>query len=157
MLAEHCPDGSFGFIVNKPARIKLSKVTKEFEHFESELFLGGPVQVNTLFFVHTKGNLVKGSLKIIDGVYWGGDMELLHKLMLEGKMNTKDIRFYAGYAGWQPMQLENEMKENSWIILEGKQNYVFGNQPYSLWKKIVLSLGHDYAPWVNFHPDPTLN
>ncbi len=69
MLAEHGPEGSFGFIVNKPANVKLSKVTGEFGTFDMDLYLGGPVHVDNLFYVHSKGNLVKDSLKIIDGVY----------------------------------------------------------------------------------------
>jgi len=157
MLAEHGPDGSFGFIVNKPARIKLSKVTAEFGSFDTDLYLGGPVHVNNLFYVHSKGDIIKGSLKIIEGVFWGGDMDEIRKLISSGKLTEKDIRFYAGYSGWQPKQLDNEMKENSWIVLDGLNRYVFGSRPTNLWKKIVLTLGDEYAPWVNYPFDPNMN
>lgn len=157
MLAEHGPDGSFGFIVNKPAKIRLSKVTGEFGTFDTDLFLGGPVHVNSLFYVHSKGTIVKDSLKIIEGVYWGGDIIEIRNLIASGKMNEKDIRFYAGYSGWQPKQLDREMSENSWIILNGQNRHVFGSRPSGLWKKIVLSLGEEYAPWINFPLDPNMN
>ncbi|MFA5972714.1 MAG: YqgE/AlgH family protein [Lentimicrobiaceae bacterium] len=157
MLAEHGPDGSFGFIVNKPAKIKLSKVTAEFGSFDTELYLGGPVHVNNLFYVHSKGDIIKDSLKIIEGVFWGGDMDEIRKLISSGKLTEKDIRFYAGYSGWQPRQLEREMTENSWIVLDGLNRYVFGSHPINLWKKIVLTLGDEYAPWVNYPFDPNMN
>lgn len=157
MLAEHGADGTFGFIVNKPANIKLSKVTTEFGEFDTDLYLGGPVHVNSLFYVHSKGDLMPDSLKIIDGVYWGGDLSEIRRLISSGKITEKDIRFYAGYSGWQPNQLDREMKENSWIVLDGMNRYVFGSRPSNLWKKIVLSLGDEYTPWVNFPPDPNMN
>jgi putative transcriptional regulator len=157
MLAEHGPDGSFGFIVNKPARIKLSSVTGEFGTFDTDLYLGGPVQVNNLFYVHSKGDMIKGSLKIIEGVYWGGDMNEIRSLLASGKLTENDIRFYAGYSGWQPCQLDDEMKQNSWIVLDGMKKYVFGLRPAYLWKRIVLNLGKDFAPWVNYPDDPNMN
>lgn len=157
MLAEHGSEGSFGFIVNKPANIKLSKVTGEFGDFDTDLFLGGPVHVNNLFYVHSKGDIIKDSLKIIEGVYWGGDMKEIRKLISSGNLTDKDIRFYAGYSGWQPKQLDREMKENSWIVLDGQNRYVFGSRPASLWKKIVLTLGEEYAPWINYPYDPNMN
>ncbi len=157
MLAEHGPDGSFGFIVNKPANVKLSKVTGEFGAFDTELYLGGPVHVDNLFYVHSKGHLIKESLKIIEGVYWGGDINDIRELISSGKLTDKDIRFYAGYSGWQPKQLDSEMEENSWIVLDGVKKYVFGSRPAGLWKNIVLTLGDDFAPWVYYPADPNMN
>lgn len=157
MLADHGPDGSFGFILNKPAHVKLSKVTSAFGDFDVELYLGGPVHVDNLFFVHNQGDLVKDSLKIINGVYWGGDMDDIRELIISGQLTEKDIRFYAGYSGWEPRQLDREMNENSWIILDGKNRYVFGQRPGGLWKNIVLTLGKDFAPWINYPLDPNMN
>jgi len=157
MLAEHGTEGSFGFIVNKPANIKLSKVTGDFGNFDTDLYLGGPVQVNNLFYVHSKGDIIKDSFKIMEGVYWGGDMDEIMKLISSGNLTEKDIRFYAGYSGWQPKQLDSEMEEKSWIVLDGKNRYVFGLRPANLWKKIVLTLGEDYAPWINYPYDPNMN
>ncbi len=157
MLAEHSIEGTFGFIVNKPARLKLSKVTAEFGPFDTDLYLGGPVHVNSLFYVHSRGDLIKDSLMIIDGVYWGGDIEDIRKLIFSGEITSNDIRFYAGYSGWESKQLDREMKENSWIVLEGQKRFVFGSRPTGLWKKIVLTLGEDFAPWVNYPYDPNMN
>lgn len=157
MLAEHGPDGSFGFIVNKPARIRLSKVSNEFASFDTDVYLGGPVHVNNLFYVHTRGEIIQNSFKIIDGVYWGGDIEDIRKYLVSGDLTANDIRFFAGYSGWEPRQLDREMKENSWIVVDGEKNYVFGAKTATLWKNIVLKLGDEYAPWINYPVDPNMN
>lgn len=157
MLADHGPEGSFGFIVNKPARIRLSSVTDKFGSFDTDLYLGGPVQVNNLFYVHTKGEIIKDSLQIIKGVYWGGDLKEIKEFISSGKITENDIRFYAGYSGWQPKQLDREMKENSWIVMDGQKRYVFSPRPSVLWKNIVLTLGKEFAPWINYPDDPNMN
>lgn len=157
ILVDHGNEGSFGVIVNKPANIKLSAVTNEFAGFDADLYLGGPVQINSLFYIHTKGELVKDSLKIIDDVYWGGDIHEIRDLISSGKMTEKDIRFFAGYSGWEPKQLNREMKENSWIVINGLKRFVFNIRPSHLWKQLVLNLGKEYAPWVNYPADPTMN
>ena len=115
------------------------------------------MHVNNLFYVHSKGDIIKNSFKIIDGVFWGGDLSEIRKLISSGKITEKDIRFYAGYSGWEPKQLDREMKEKSWIVLDGMNRYVFGHRPTTLWKKIVLTLGEEYAPWVNYPNDPNMN
>jgi putative transcriptional regulator len=94
---------------------------------------------------------------IMNGVYWGGDINDIRNLLSSGELTNNDIRFYAGYSGWEPRQLDREMKENSWIVLDGQKRYVFGSRPTGLWKKIVLTLGEDYAPWVNYPYDPNMN
>lgn len=157
MLAEHGPEGTFGFIVNKPARVELSTVTQDFTPFETEIYLGGPVNIDTLFFVHNKGPEIEGSFKITEGVYWGGESDVIRQMMLTGQITRNDIRFYAGYSGWGAGQLDRELKENSWIILDGNQQHVFGNKPGELWKNIVRSLGKEYSHWINYPADPQMN
>jgi putative transcriptional regulator len=74
-----------------------------------------------------------------------------------GLISSSDIRFYAGYSGWQPKQLEQEMEDNSWIIMQPEMSYVFENKPNQLWKKLVKTLGSDFAPWINYPNDPNMN
>lgn len=157
LLADHGIEGSYGLIINKPTKIKLSSLVDEQLPFDSVLYLGGPVNVDNLFFVHSKGKIMHASHKIIDGVYWGGNQFELKNLMAEGIITADEVRFYAGYSGWQPKQLEREMKENSWIVLEAEKEHIFGPHPENLWKRIVLSLGEEYAPWINYPEDPTMN
>lgn len=157
MLADHGDEGSFGFILNKPAKIKLSELNVGFPEFDTELFLGGPVQMGSLFFVHSKGDLIEDSQKLTEGVYWGGNIEQVKEFIREGKIAQNEIRFYIGYSGWQPKQLERELNENSWIVLNSNKKHVFGQNYRSVWKNLLISLGPEYADWINFPIDPSMN
>lgn len=157
MLANHDEEGSFGFILNKPANIKLSDLNVGFPNFDADLYVGGPVQMRSLFFVHSKGDLVADSLKVTDGVYWGGNIDQVKQMILQGEIAPNEIRFYIGYAGWQSGQLLSELAENSWIVLNARKQHVFGETHRNVWKNLVLSLGSEYADWINFPVDPNLN
>lgn len=157
LLAEHDTEGSFGLIINKPSEIKLSQVTDEFPDFDPYIYLGGPVKVENLYFIHTKGHLVDGSLKIMEGLYWGGNVHTIKEMIHKRELTEKDIRFFIGYSGWKPSQLERELAENSWLVLNTTVEEVFRVNAESVWRKIVISMGDDYAPWVNYPEDPQLN
>lgn len=157
LLAEHDKEGSFGLIINKPSEIRLSQITDEFPGFDPYLYLGGPVKVENLYFIHTKGDLIEGSLKILDGLYWGGNVSAVKELIHTRQITEKDIRFFIGYAGWQPRQLEKELSENAWLVLSTSVEDVFKVNTETVWRKILISMGDDYAPWVNYPDDPQMN
>ncbi|MBZ0243112.1 MAG: YqgE/AlgH family protein, partial [Bacteroidales bacterium] len=78
LLVEHEEnEGSFGLIMNKKVDKSLNEIVQDFPRFEAPVFLGGPVQTNQLFYLHTLGDLIPNSLQVMDGLYWGGDMEVL--------------------------------------------------------------------------------
>jgi putative transcriptional regulator len=157
LLAEHDTEGSFGLIINKPSEIRLSQITDEFPGFDPQLYLGGPVKVENLYFIHTRGEEVEGSMKILDGLYWGGNVKVIKELIRTKKMTEKDIRFFIGYAGWQPSQLERELSENSWLVLSTSADEVLKVNSENNWRKILISMGEEYAPWVNYPDDPQMN
>ena len=71
LLAEHNDDGSFGLIINKPVEVMLNEIVKDFPYFETKLFIGGPVNTDSLFILHTLGKQIKNSFQIMPGLYWG--------------------------------------------------------------------------------------
>jgi putative transcriptional regulator len=157
LLAEHDTEGSFGLIINKPSEIRLSQITDEFPGFDPNLYLGGPVKVENLYFIHTKGEEVEGSLKIMDGLYWGGNVKQIKEMIQTKHLTENDIRFFIGYSGWQPSQLERELSENAWLVLNASVDEVLKVKSESVWRKILISMGDEYAPWVNYPEDPQLN
>ncbi|NVO18212.1 MAG: YqgE/AlgH family protein [Bacteroidetes bacterium] len=157
LIAEHDTEGSFGLIINKPSNIRLSQITDEFPGFDPYLFLGGPVKVENLYFIHTKGDIIEGSLKIMDGLFWGGNVKQIKQLIRSNQLSEKDIRFFIGYAGWQPSQLARELSENSWLVLKTSVDEVLKVNTESAWRKILISMGEEYAPWVNYPEDPQMN
>ena len=87
----------------------------------------------------------------------GGDIGIVNNLIETKRLNKNEIRFYIGYAGWEPKQLETEIKSHSWVITRQSADFLLKNPPESLWKKAVLNLGKDYAEWITFPIDPSLN
>jgi len=156
LLAEHNEEGTFGVIINKPVDTQLSDVMKDFPDFECTLYLGGPVQTDRIFFIHTLENIDQ-SLPIMRGLYWGGNIETIKALILNGKLSPDDIRFFIGYSGWHPKQLDTEIQEKSWVLSHTTVEEVIHCQPDKLWSFYLKSMGKDYAIWANFPADPTLN
>jgi putative transcriptional regulator len=157
LLADHGDDGSFGIILNKPINIRLNEVINEFPDFDCQLYMGGPVKTDSLFFVHTLGSRIEGSMKIMEGLYWGGEIEIVKELMQLRQISPEDIRFFIGYSGWESNQLEDELKQNSWVVSGTRVEQVINNNPTSLWSDIIRTLGKEYEQWVNYPLDPSLN
>jgi putative transcriptional regulator len=157
LLAEHNEDGSFGLILNKQVDLLLSEVLKDFPVFNAPVYLGGPVKTDSVYFIHTLGNQLENSLEIIDGLYWGGDIEVVKEMISLGKITPREIKFFVGYSGWITRQLEGELARNSWLVAGIKAKQVMESNPDKLWKESLKKLGKEYAYWSNFPSDPIMN
>ena len=93
----------------------------------------------------------------MDGLYWGGNIEIIKTMILKGDLGENDIRFFVGYCGWNPDQLNKEIKENSWVLSHTTVEEVIHGQPENLWSSFLKNMGKDYAIWANFPADPSLN
>jgi putative transcriptional regulator len=156
-LCEHQQEGSFGFVLNRQYDQYLDDILPDLDGIHLPVYYGGPVQVDTLHFLHTIPDIIPGGYEIEDGVYWGGDFELLTQLLKEGSVDTSRIRFYLGYSGWSDGQLTNELKEKSWLTVEAKKKIVFHKNLDEIWKDSLKELGGDYEMMINFPIDPQLN
>jgi putative transcriptional regulator len=158
LLIEHeQEEGSFGLIVNKPIHLKLNEVVKAFPKNDFPLYLGGPVHPERLFYLHTLGEQLPGSLNVFGNIYWGGDINKLMELIDLKLVGPEQVRFFIGYSGWEKGQLNREMGEKSWIVTQATQDIVLAGSPEALWGSILKKLGNDYAIWANFPADPILN
>jgi putative transcriptional regulator len=157
LLSEHDSKGTLGFILNKPTDVNLNDAVEDFPEFDAPLYFGGPVETDTLFYIHTVGSLLEGAREITTGIWFGGDYDQL-KFMIDTKQIRPDqIRFYAGYSGWEPKQLDNEMKEKSWLLSNATPKFTFFDNPKLLWSQVLRSMGNEYAILANFPEDPNLN
>jgi len=157
LLSEHDDKGTLGFILNKPTDVTLNEAVDDFPEFRVPLYFGGPVETDTLFYIHTVGHLLEGSKEILNGIFWGGDYEKLKFLIDTKQIRPNQIRFYAGYSGWEPKQLDHELKEKSWLVFKGSKQFTFADDPRSLWSQVLRSMGNEYAILANFPEDPNLN
>ena len=156
LLCEHGPDGSFGLILNRPLTLELSEVMNDLEG-ENMVSLGGPVQQNTLHFLHRHGDIVTEAIPLLDGVLWGGDFDAIKTLIQTEVASPQDLRFFLGYAGWSPGQLEEEIAGGGWFLTPGDDVLIFPDDPKTLWRTVLRHMGGPYALLSNFPDDPRLN
>jgi putative transcriptional regulator len=156
VLCEHKEEGTLGFIINKCLNMNLAEAIPDLKEFEAPLYFGGPVETDTLHFIHTLGEDLEGSLQIAPGLWWGGNFEVLSILIKAQQIKPEQVRFYLGYSGWSPGQLAEELDTNSWIPHPGSKNYIF-NQTDMLWRKIMREKGGKYKIMSNYPEDPRLN
>jgi putative transcriptional regulator len=155
LVCQHSEEGSFGLVVNRPTEISVSEATDLLE-IENKLFVGGPVEQNTMHFLHTISKL-KESLTISEDIFWGGDFEHLQKLALKGKITEENCRFFVGYSGWSELQLDAELENNTWIISKVNPKIMFEHEPEYLWNAILKEMGGKYKIYSNYPTDPRLN
>jgi putative transcriptional regulator len=156
-LTDHNPEGSVGFILNKKLDIRVKDAISGFELCNDFLNMGGPVAPDTLHYLHTAGNLIPNSVNINDKISWGGDVDVIRELIAKGKLKSKDIRFFLGYSGWSSGQLDNELKEDSWVIATIMSDVVMGNRGDDTWKMILRTLKNKYRMWADFPESPDMN
>lgn len=157
LLAEHNEEGTVGFILNKPTEYKLDQIIDDFPEFDATIFLGGPVQQDSLNFIHRTNDILEGGYEISDGLYWGGNFESLKILIQNGRLDPDDFKFFLGYAGWNPDQLDNEVKQNSWYSCESKTENIFDKECSKLWGKILKTMGKEFSIISTFPEDPSVN
>ncbi len=157
LLADHNADGSVGFIINKPLKYTINDLVPEI-NAKFKIYNGGPVEQDNLYFIHNIPELIPNSIEISNGIYWGGDFESTKELINQGEINKENIRFFLGYTGWEPKQLESEMDSNSWIIARNDyENRIIGKSTTNFWKEKIIELGGDYLIWSNAPENPILN
>jgi putative transcriptional regulator len=156
-LCEHQDEGSFGFVLNRKYENTLDELIPELEGHQLPLFYGGPVQIDTIHFLHQYPEEIPGGLEVMKGVYWGGDFEKVVDMIKNQSIDAAKIRFYIGYSGWTSGQLNNELTEKSWLTVQATRKIVFHKDYLEIWKDSLKQLGGDYEMMINFPIDPQLN
>ena len=156
-ICEHEPEGSFGFVLNKLVDHTLDQLLNNFEGYSFPVYYGGPVQMDTIHFLHQYPQEIPGGVEVMKGVFWGGDFEILSGLIKNNQVVMDKIRFFLGYSGWSPGQLSSELREKTWLTSTAIRKLVFHKKPDGLWKDSLKHLGGDYEMMANFPIDPQLN
>lgn len=157
LLCEHTPEGSFGLVLNHQLAVRLAEIIPDLERLDAPIGRGGPVQTDTLHFIHRRGEGVPGAIPVAEGVYWGGDFGIMEVLIETDGISAEDVRFFLGYAGWSPGQLLREIDQGGWILVPGTEHVVFSSDAAKLWRSVLRAMGGEYAVLANFPEDPRLN
>lgn len=153
-LIDYLPDqNAMGVVLNRTTSYTLQTVVDRVTLRDPvPLFCGGPMSVDRLFFIHTLGSIIPDARHIADDLYIGGDFDHVVDYVNSGYPIEGYIRFFIGYSGWSPRQLDEEIENRVWAVthphssaslLEGAED------PY--WHRFVRLLGNDFKGW-RFHP-----
>jgi putative transcriptional regulator len=150
-------DGAFGFTLSKKLNTKLNEMINDMDECNIPVYLGGPVQTDTLHYIHQYPQYFDDAVKICEGVYWGGNFETLKALIKKGTIDKSKIKFFLGYSGWSEGQLEAELEEKSWITTHANASLIFDTVADKVWDTSLIQLGGKYKMMVHFPTDPQLN
>ncbi len=157
-ICEHNEEGSFGFVLNRPSELKFDEIIEEVDDFDVTMYIGGPVQHDTLHFIHRASDVIDEGIIIKENLCWGGSFEQLKSLINTKQINEKDFRFFIGYSGWGAGQLQEELDANSWIVLpNATEKQIFDIPPEQLWRTILKDMGGRFKMYSNYPSDPRLN
>lgn len=150
-------NGATGFVLNQVLIGTLADAIQDDNCPEIPLYDGGPVQMDSLFFIHSRNDLLKDSLKIKKGLYWGGDFKTAIGLLKTGAIKENEIKMFVGYSGWSSGQLEAEIKEGSWFVSDLDTDTLLNGDHESLWQKSIKNLNSKDKIWADAPLNPLLN
>ena len=145
-MVEHNQDGAMGVVINRvlgrgPVAALMKAVGMEPGKAEGEISLcyGGPVQQSLGLVLHGDGFDTGNSQKIGNGLALSGQVDML-KSMAAGR-KPDQLRFILGYAGWGPGQLDQELLNNGWMVVDPDRDLVFGDDLDSKWARAFAKVG----------------
>jgi putative transcriptional regulator len=138
LLIHYEKAGAMGVIINKPTEFSLDEVLPDLEEAQKPplpVFFGGPVSQNHMLVLLRSKKPPNGAIKVFKDVYYTGDKDVLIQ-MLRKQSSHKDLRVYAGFAGWAPGQLEHEVSRGDWVVSYANADMIFSEDPSKVWPEI---------------------
>lgn len=150
---------SMGIVMNRPTGYTLQGLLEDVKRpDEITVWCGGPMSCDRLYFLHMLGPLIPNSREISPGLFIGGDFNAMIDYVNSGCPIDGCIRFFVGYSGWSPGQLDEELMNHVWAVVDNPDMNTLmtgGNDSY--WHRQVRALGQRFRGWL-YHPrNPRLN
>jgi putative transcriptional regulator len=139
LLIEYGNNGTIGLIINRPTSVKLSAVfpdLKGVRRRKDTIYIGGPVNINELYFLTLSEKQPEDSFHIFDNVYLSSSLVVLEQVLLNRDKKER-IHVYAGHAGWAPGQLELEIMRGDWNVLPANIESIFFKDPPEIWTELI--------------------
>ena len=143
---------AMGVVLNHRMNYTLDQLMEDVEREDIEVYCGGPMSMDRLFFIHTLGDIIPGARQIGENLYIGGDFEAMTDYVNSGYPLEGKIRFFVGYSGWGDHQLDDELEANVWgVALLSDAEEMLTGEDDSYWHRTVKGMGETYRGWL-FHP-----
>ncbi len=134
-ITEHDHNGASGFVINQLFPRKLNELV-EFKHAAAiDIYTGGPVANEQLFFLHSSPGNIPGGINITANIYQAGDFKKAIALLSNGQISSTKMKIFIGYCGWNSNELEAEIEEGSWKLIHAPVEIIFKTVNYNLWNE----------------------
>jgi putative transcriptional regulator len=147
LIVTYNGQGTVGLVLNRPSDVPISELlsgVKDARSRKDSAFTGGPVEpMSVLALLRTREG-PKGAQHVAADIWAILDQDLLGEA-LSKHASSEELRFYVGYAGWGPGQLEAEMDAGAWRVIRGGADTVFATKPDSLWNRVMRNLDVTFA------------
>ncbi|MEV5377956.1 hypothetical protein B7P34_16785 [Streptosporangium nondiastaticum] len=170
LLLDHDEEGSLGVILNRPTPVGVADILESWAALAGEpgvVFQGGPVSLDSALGVAVvpgEGHGATGSAAVagdgplgwrrVHGAIGLVDLEAPPELLAAA---LGSLRIFAGYAGWGPGQLEDELVEGAWYVVESEPGDVSSPDPSQLWRAVLRRQRNELAMVATYPDDPSLN
>ena len=168
LLLDHTTSGgALGLVVNRPTEVDVEAVLPAWQRFVTppgRLFRGGPVGLDGALGLVSVPGSAGGPAAVADADPLGFsrlvgsvgvvDLDAPPEVVAPG---TAGLRVFAGHAGWSPGQLEDEIAEGAWYVLESEAGDAFTDAPEALWARVLRRQRGLRALVASYPDDPSAN
>ena len=156
LIGEHGDEGAMGVVLNRASETLVEDAVPPMAPLTAPdelVFLGGPVQPEAVVVLADFADVEQAEVAVVDTIgFLPGEIEDASAI---GEL--RGIRVFAGYAGWGPGQLEDELAEGAWIVVAALPSDVFTGAPDSLWSDVLRREGGALAIVARMPDDPRVN
>ncbi len=156
LITEYEETGTVGLVLNRPLDNPAAEILPQLKDLglaSYNLYLGGPVRLSSLRLLVQSDAGLDGHYHVVDNIFQISDLRGVRDL-LEQETGQFRVRLYAGYAGWYPGQLEQELLREGWHLFSSDNSLVFTDDPASLWERLIDQIE---MQWVSRDKNTTLN
>ena len=155
LVGEHTDEGALGVVLNRASEATVEDAVPELSTLiddEELVHVGGPVQPSAIVVVADFADPEQAGVLILDSVGF-----LPAEVDPDAIGELRRARVFAGYAGWGPGQLDEELDEGSWIVAPALPEDVFTGDPEELWSDVLRRKGGPFEVLALMPPDPSAN
>lgn len=155
-LLEHDGGGTVGVVLNRPSHTPVGQVLPDWHDAVSGpavVFGGGPVQPDGALCLGQLESGTPGMREVVDGVATvdlDGDVAVIAGI-------ARRLRVFAGHAGWSPGQLDAELDQGAWWVLDGTPEDLFSDDPRTMWSRVLRRQPPPLSFVSTYPADPSLN
>lgn len=156
LMVDHNENGAFGLILNKKNREMSENMSVVFG-FPVEVYEGGPVENDKIFFIIKGDPFSETHDEINEGFYLTEDVENVVAAIVDGRLDISSVKIFSGYSGWAAQQLESEIRRKMWTVVDVYNLDYTSPNDQGLWKNIMQNLGGEFLLWANAPENVSLN